>query len=109
MNEVFYNVTVSLDPSIEQDWLLWMKDIHIPEVLATGMFLQSKILRIHGFEENGVTYAIQYRLASMDLLNKYQAEFAPALKADHFNRYGEKAIAFRTVLEIIEEFEYFPI
>jgi Domain of unknown function (DUF4286) len=104
MNEIFYNVTVSLDPSIEQDWLQWMKQTHIPDVLSTGLFLQSKILRIHGFEENGVTYAIQYRLASMDLLNKYQAEFAPSLQADHINRYGEKAIAFRTVLEIIEEF-----
>jgi hypothetical protein len=104
MNEVFYNVTVSLDPSIEQDWLQWMKEQHIPDVLATGMFLQSKILRVRGFEENGATYAIQYRLASLGDLDKYQSEFAPALQADHLNRYGEKAIAFRTVLEIIEEF-----
>jgi hypothetical protein len=104
MKEVFYNVTVSLDPSIEQDWLQWMKQTHIPDVLSTGLFLQSKILRIHGYEENGVTYAIQYRLASMDHLNRYQQIHAPSLQADHLNRYGEKAIAFRTVLEIIEEF-----
>jgi hypothetical protein len=69
MNEVFYNVTVSLDPSIEQDWLQWMKEQHIPDVLATGMFLQSKILRVRGFEENGATYAIQYRLASNGFRN----------------------------------------
>jgi len=83
MNEVIYNVTVSLDPSIETDWIDWMKNVHIPEVIATGMFLDSRLLRVHAFEENGVTYAVQYRLRNLDALEKYQTEFAPVLQAKH--------------------------
>ena len=44
---IIYNVTVSLvDQSIHQDWLKWMKEIHIPEVMDTGFFLDNKICRL---------------------------------------------------------------
>ena len=31
---IVYNVTVSVDENITSDWLAWMKDEHIPEVMA---------------------------------------------------------------------------
>ena len=40
---MLYNVTVGIDQSIEAEWLPWMKEIHIPAVLETGMFLNAKI------------------------------------------------------------------
>ncbi|MFY8045434.1 MAG: DUF4286 family protein, partial [Chitinophagaceae bacterium] len=40
-----YNVTVKIDPSIEADWIQWMKEEHIPEVLATGKFFESRFVR----------------------------------------------------------------
>jgi hypothetical protein len=33
---ILYNVTVSVDPEIHDEWLAWMKSKHIPDVLATG-------------------------------------------------------------------------
>ena len=58
---IIYNVTVSLvDQSIHQDWLKWMKEIHIPNVLATGLFIENKIAKIHAEEEGGISYSIQY-------------------------------------------------
>ncbi len=35
---ILYNVTVALDPAIETEWLAWMQQEHIPEVMATGCF-----------------------------------------------------------------------
>jgi hypothetical protein len=32
---IVYNVTVNIDGAVEQEWLKWMKEVHIPEVLAT--------------------------------------------------------------------------
>ena len=31
-----YNVTTNIDESVHDEWLHWMKEIHIPDVLATG-------------------------------------------------------------------------
>ncbi len=92
-----------MDPQIHEEWLDWMKFTHIPEVMATGFFLENKICRIHEFEENGITYAIQYVCRSKQELDRYQKEKAPALQKAHSDKYGSRVAAFRTVLEIIHE------
>ena len=59
---ILYNVTVNIDQDVSEEWLQWMKNIHIPDVLSTGLFLENKIARIHAEEEGGVSYSIQYLL-----------------------------------------------
>ena len=101
---IIYNVTVSVEESIKQDWLIWMQDVHIPEVMATGFFLKSQINRVivHGDSDN--TFAIAYTCESMKDLHQYQVKFAPDLQQKHAARYGDKAVAFRTLMEVIQEF-----
>jgi hypothetical protein len=55
---ILYNVTVSIDPSIHEEWLEWMKAKHIPDVMSTGCFVEARISRVHGEEENGMTFAM---------------------------------------------------
>lgn len=98
---IIYNVTVSVDTEIAFDWLDWMRSKHIPDVMATGMFLEYRILKVVTGENSGMTYAVQYTLESHAKLEEYQTRFAPELQKDHLARYGEKAIAFRTVLEVL--------
>ena len=97
---ILYNVTVSVDPEIHEEWLAWMKSKHIPDVLATGMFTENRLLRVLGTEEGeGCTYSVQYTAHSMDDYERYKAEFAPALQAEHTERYSNRFVAFRTLLE----------
>lgn len=101
---LLYNVTVSVDQRIEADWLRWMKNEHIPEVMNTGMFTMHRICRLvqpQPQPEEGVTYAIQYYCDSQELLNRYFEEFAPALQQAHAAKYAQHTAAFRTVLEIV--------
>ncbi len=100
---ILYNVTVSVDESIHQDWLSWMKETHIPDVMATECFIENRMLRMLNEEEGGITYAIQYIAPSMEIYEKYQREFAPNLQLDVKQRYEGKFAAFRTVLEIVHE------
>ena len=46
-----------------------------------------------------------YLSPSKALMDKYQLEFAPALQKDHMQRYEGRFAAFRTMLEVIEEFK----
>ncbi len=102
---ILYNVTVSIDPDIANDWLDWMRNKHIPDVMATGCFRESRLSRIQGEEQGGVTYSVMYLSPSKALMDKYQLEFAPALQKDHMQRYEGRFAAFRTMLEVIEEFK----
>ncbi len=100
---ILYNVTISLDESIHEEWVKWMKTTHIPQVLATGCFIQNRMLRLLNEEDNGITYAMQYLSKDMATYERYQKEFAPALKADGERLFGGKFAGFRTVLELIDE------
>jgi len=103
MNKVLYNVTVSVDQSVHEEWLVWMREVHIPDVMRSGFFLENRICRVLAFEEGGVTYAVQYLCHNMNDYEDYQRLAAPNLQADHNARFGSRVAAFRTVLEIIHE------
>lgn len=98
-----YNITCSVDKEVHEEWLDWMMFTHIPDVMRTGLFMDNRICRIHEYEENGITYAIQYTAKCQADLEHYQRDYAPALQKQHVDRYGEKVVAFRTVLEILHE------
>ena len=99
---ILYNVTVKINATLEKDWLQWMKEVHIPDVINTGLFSDHKLCKILFEEEDGgVTYAIQYFCADLDAFQKYQNEFAPALQKEHTDRYKDQYVAFRTLMEVV--------
>ena len=102
---ILYNITVSIDPAISEDWLDWMRKQHIPDVMATGCFIESRISRVHGEEDGGMTFAITYLSPSQEKLDEYREVHAPRLQKDHSVRYEGRFAAFRTFLSVIEEFK----
>jgi hypothetical protein len=102
---IIYNVTVSIDPEISESWLEWMKQKHIPDVMATGFFKESRISRVHGEEEGGMTYAITYVCPSQEEYDTYQSLHAPRLQQEHAEKFHGRFAAFRTLLTLIEEFK----
>lgn len=104
MSEIFYNVTVNVSADVHDDWLVWLKGVHIPAVLSTGMFLRATLLRVHAFEQGGFTYAVQYVSPDMAHYERYLQDFAPAFRVQTEKRYGDKVVAFRTMLEVVDSF-----
>ncbi|HMT29794.1 MAG TPA: DUF4286 family protein [Bacteroidia bacterium] len=99
---IIYNVTVNIENDVHDEWLKWMQEIHIPDVMKTGLFTGSQILRILADEDSGGTsYAIQYTCANMQDYEKYRDEFAPALQKEVAEKYKDKFVAFRTLLETV--------
>ena len=99
---IIYNVTVKINTDIHNEWLAWMKTVHVPDVMKTGYFISNQIARVLGQDESdGITYAIQYICSDMKGLHEYTINEAPALQKKHTERYQGKFVAYRTLLEII--------
>lgn len=98
---ILYNVTISIDNDVHDEWLRWMKEQHIPDMMATGLFIENKIARILAEEDGGKAYSIQYLLSDMETYERYEKEFAPRLQSEHSERYNGKFGAFRTLLHVI--------
>lgn len=99
---ILYNVTVKITHEKHHEWLAWMREVHIPDVMKTGLFVENRICRLLHGEEDGVTYAFQYISPSMKHFRQYQDEHAPRLQKDHSTRFGKHYVAFRTLMEILE-------
>lgn len=98
---ILYNVTVTVDPQIEDEWVQWMKEEHIPDVMKTGCFLENKFLRLKTErpDVDGITYAIQYFASDEQQIGVYLDSHAPSLQKAHAEKYGNQSAAFRTLLE----------
>ena len=101
---IIYNVTVSVGENVKNDWLNWMKTEHIPEVMACGIFIKAQINRVIAQADSDNTFAIAYTCSSMKELHQYQIKFSSELQKKHNEKFKEKAVAFRTLMEVIEEF-----
>lgn len=101
---IIYNVTVSVEKSISSEWLNWMKLEHIPELMALGIFIKAQINRVVVEADSDNTFAIAYTCRTMRDLHRYQTHFSEQLQQKHITRYGDQVVAFRTIMEVIEEF-----
>lgn len=101
---IIYNVTINVDDSIHYDWLFWIKP-HIKDVLATGKFISAKMTKVLVEEKmDGTNYSVQFTAKSREDLEAYYAEDAPRLREESIAKFGSKMLAFRTELQLIEEF-----
>jgi len=98
-----YNVTINIEETKHDEWLNWMKNEHIPDMLATGKFSKALLSKVLVEEEmGGLTYSVQYTTDSKGTLEQYYAEDAERLRAKS-NKFAGHFVAFRTELEIISE------
>ncbi len=98
---IIYNVTVNVDRDVHEMWLVWMRNTHLPEVMATGHFTEARICRVLSEGDSGVTYAVQYSCQDMEQYERYLADHSERLRAESEKYYGVKAVAFRTLLEVL--------
>jgi len=102
---VIYSVSITIEKSIETEWLDWMKEIHIPEVIDTGFFIDWGIYKviIPQDNENEVTFRIDYILKSIKHYEDYINSSASKLQSEHSVKFEGKFKASRAVYSILKK------
>ncbi len=99
---IIYNVTIKVDYSIADEWITWLKEEHIPEILQTGCFTGARILQLLEVDEtDGPTYAVQYDAEIKALYNRYIKEYSTEMRKKGTEKWGEKFVAFRSVMQVV--------
>ena len=97
-----YNVTIKVNDTIKEKWLTWLKEEHVPEVMDTGCFKQATILKLLETDDSeGPTYAVQYQAESKALYNQYITKFAGIMRQKSYDKWGDKFIAFRSLMQVV--------
>lgn len=101
---ILYNVTTNIHESVHDQWLNWMQQKHIPELLAINIFTSARMVKVLVEEEmGGVTYSVQYETDSKTTLEKYYQEHQAHFQQEALKLFGDKMLSFRTELEVISE------
>ncbi len=96
-----YNVTINIEASVHDEWLKWMQEEHIPDVMKTGCFIDNRMLKVLNVEDEGVTYSVQYTFLNMSDMDEYRTKYAPELQKHTADKFKDKFVVFRTLLEIV--------
>jgi len=99
---IVYNVTTKVDHSIAEEWLTWLKDEHIPDLIKTGCFIHAVILQLMEVDDaERSTYTVQYHAKNKTLYDRYIEQYAGSIRKKVTDKWGNKFIAFRTVMQVV--------
>jgi hypothetical protein len=101
---LIYSVSVSLGVEDAEEWLAWMRETHLERVMATGCFDEYRLHRLLAPAEDItlVTFNVQYTCADRAAYDRYHREHAAELQAESRVEFGDRAHAFRSLLELLD-------
>lgn len=99
---IIYSVTIQPEWSIHDDWKKWMLDTHLPEMMDTKCFEKFHFCRLLEMDESyGPTYTVQYFARTRADYQRYIDEFSSALRQKGIDLWGDKMLAFRTLMAFV--------
>ena len=97
-----YNVTTQVKEFIHAEWLEWMRNDFIPEMIATELFSHYRIVKILDIDESdGPTYAIQYFTDNRAKYDQFVQLYSDKLSQKAFEKWKDKIFSFRSLMEVI--------
>lgn len=79
-----YTVACTFDDlAVAEEWIAWLRDVHLAEVLAAGA-LDAEVIRMDG---EPVRCEVRYRFPSREAFAAYERDHAPALRAKGLERF----------------------
>jgi hypothetical protein len=99
---VLYEVNLRLKVQVENNYIEWL-NFHIKEILMINGFIDAQIYFISRDLEFAY-YSVHYFIKSEELLNIYFEKYAPKLRKDALDKFGDNFSASRRVLKLIKKF-----
>ena len=100
---IVYNISNKVELAIENDWVQWQQQEHIPAIMASGMFTHYTFYKLLEEEDDvTATYIAQYFAPTVEDYHNYIQNFAPRMRKDAFDKWGNRFIAFRSVMQVVK-------
>lgn len=98
---LLYNVTTIIEDNSADRWLQWMQEIHIQQIMQTGLFVSYRLLKVIDSPNEGVTYCAQYIAENMDNYLEYKDKYAPTLQDSVNENFKNQQVSFTSLMEYI--------
>lgn len=94
MPQIAYTVCATFqNPQLSEDWLRWLRDGHIAEVMAGGAS-DAEIVELDGTPPLRA-FEVRYHFPSRESFAAYERDHAPRLRAEGLRLFGvEKGVSY---------------
>lgn len=99
---IIYNTSFVIAPSVEKEWVEWMKEHHLPSVYASELIISFKLLKLLTNEQQDAkTYCAHIEFDNLAKLQKYKSNVEDAFNKVIGDKFGEKCLFFTSVLKAV--------
>lgn len=99
---LIYNITTKISWAIDEEWVRWMKEEHIPGIVDTGCFVDHRFVKLLETDETeGPTYATQFYANTRGDYERYIEMHATDLRNSAAAKWGDQFISFRSLMELV--------
>lgn len=98
-----YNITAKIDNDIEDEWLLWQKEVYIRDVMSTGLFYDHRFFKLlEQDESDGKTFIVQFYAENKSLYETYIKQYSQRITKKTLQKWGDKYFVFQSLLESVQ-------
>jgi hypothetical protein len=96
------NTTYQVSEDCLTDWLFWVKNEYIPEVIKTELLVKPRLSKLMVEAEPGnVSYALQFEVDTLDVLENWFERYGTEMQTVMGNRFRDKVMGFTTLMEVV--------
>ena len=97
---ILYNITSNVAHEVIDEWLSWLNNILIPEIMEVGVFNDFKFFQLLDIDEK--TYTIQFFCDNEQACREFISEAGPAFIRKSELMWGNSVYNFRSILKSVQ-------
>lgn len=96
---IIYSVTYAIEDRIESEWITFMKEHHLPQLMNSGHFEDYTFSKIRAQEKTDTAFNLQLKFLNEARLKTYLSDFQRELEQAMHAKYQGRYASFSTILE----------
>jgi hypothetical protein len=96
-----YNISFQIAPTLELQWLEWMKAKFIPMIVSTACFEENKLYQLEVDAEQAPTYTLQLFTRQAAQLANYLQQHDALILQELSATWGDQCFYFATKMKIV--------
>lgn len=98
-----YNTTYHVEAEVEDNFLIWLREVYIPDVEKSGMLHNPRLCRVLSHREEGsASISLQWEVESSAVLHRWHIEYGVKLNEQLTAIFKDKIIGIPTLLEVMK-------
>lgn len=100
---IIYNITYQIDYAEARNFVIYLHEVHIPAIEASGLLKNPHLRRILSHKDDATEcFSLQFETDSSQSLHKWYASDGARLNTDLLKAFGDKVTGFPTLMEEID-------